>query len=94
MVPCPGTIILVVFLSSLGLFYVGLASVLFIILGMGITIMVVVLMSMFSKKLVLKMVSVDSDTYAKFYRIISNAGALLLVALGLFFFYTSFQMTF
>lgn len=86
LVPCPGTIIIVTFLASLGLLYLGLLSVVFIIIGMGFTISVIALISLFSKKLVLKLSSGDTQAHEKTYRYFSIAGACLLVLFGLWFF--------
>ena len=86
LVPCPGTIIIVTFLASLNLLYVGILSVIFIILGMGITISAIGIISIFSKKLVLKLSSVDSDKYSKIYKLISLFGAFLLTMFGVLFF--------
>lgn len=90
LIPCPGTIIIVTFLSSMNLLCVGLFCVLFIILGMGITVSFFGLLSMFSKKAVLKLCSTDTKNYERFYTIFSIMGAGLLLAFGLLFFIGTF----
>lgn len=90
LVPCPGTIIIVTFLASMGLLGIGIASVFFIIMGMGITISVIGLISLFSKKLVLRLFQSNSHTYEKTYRYFTLLGALLLILFGTWFFIGSF----
>jgi len=90
LVPCPGTIIIVTFLASMNMLYLGVLSVIFIILGMGITISAIGILSIFSKKLVLKITSSDSEKTAKVYKIISLFGAIFLTLFGLIFFIGSF----
>ncbi|MFO7868551.1 MAG: hypothetical protein R6U95_04535 [Bacteroidales bacterium] len=90
LVPCPATIITVTFLSSMGLVTIGIISVLFIILGMGITISAISIISLFSKKLVLRSVSHESKTYTLIYTIFSVSGAVLLILFGTWFFWGTF----
>ncbi len=90
LIPCPGTIIIVTFLASMSLLYIGILSVIFIILGMGITISAIGIISIFSKKLVLKLSSVDSDKYGKIYKLTSLFGAFLLTMFGVLFFIGTF----
>lgn len=85
LIPCPGTIIIVTFLASMNLLYIGILSVIFIILGMGITISAIGIISIFSKKLVLKLSSVNSDKYSKIYKLTSLFGAFLLTMFGIVF---------
>lgn len=92
LVPCPGIIIIVTFLASMNLFLLSIASVFFIILGMGITISLIGLISLFSKQLVLRLVPQDSKIYDKTYRYFSLIGAALLVLFGVWFFVGSFYM--
>lgn len=84
-VPCPGTVIIVTFLASIGLLSVGLFSVFFIILGMGITISVIGLISLFSKRFVHKIASLKLKNYDIIYRGVSIVGASLLVFFGILF---------
>ena len=84
-VPCPGTVIIVTFLASIGLLSVGLFSVFFIILGMGITISVIGLISLFSKRFVQKIASLKLKNYDIIYRGVSIFGASLLVFFGILF---------
>lgn len=91
LVPCPGTIIIVTFLASMNLLALSIISVFFIILGMGITISVIGLISLFSKKLVLRLFPQNSNSYEKIYRCFSLAGAVLLILFGVWFFIGSFQ---
>ncbi len=92
LVPCPGTIITVVFLASMGLTFLGILSVFFIILGMGLTISSLGLVSMFSKKLILRFSksSNDSKKYAIVYKIFGVVGASMLLIFGLLMFLGSF----
>jgi len=90
LVPCPGAIIIVTFLASMGLLHIAIASVFFIITGMGITISAIGLISLFSKRLILQLFSKDSKAYKKIYHYISLAGAFLLILFGTWFFIGSF----
>jgi len=90
LVPCPGTIIIVTFLASVNLLYVGILSVLFIILGMGLTISAIGILSIFSKKLVIKISSTNTEKYSKYYKLTSLFGAILLTLFGILFFMGTF----
>lgn len=90
LIPCPGTIILVTFLSAMGLTAMGYLSVLFIILGMGLTISLVGLISLFSKKSVSHIISRENKKTDRTYKVISIFGATLLILFGIFFFIGSF----
>ena len=74
----------------MNLMYIGILSVIFIILGMGITISAIGIISIFSKKLVLTLSSVDSDKYSKIYKLTSLFGAVLLTFFGIIFFTGTF----
>ncbi len=89
-VPCPGTIIIVTFLSSLGLLKIGIFSAFFIILGMGITISTIGIISLISKELVARIYHKKTGRYEKLYRIITLFGAALLIILGIWFLLGSF----
>ncbi len=83
LVPCPGTIITVTFLSSMGMLTVGILSSFFIILGLGITISLIGILSLYSKELINRLFSANSKNYHKFYTSISAIGALFLILFGL-----------
>jgi len=84
-VPCPGTIIVVTFLASIGLLTLGIISVIFIVLGMGFTISIIGLISIFSKKLILKLGISEQKNSQKLYNYISIFGAVLLIVFGTLF---------
>jgi len=84
-VPCPGTIIIVTFLASIGLLYLGIISVFFIVLGMGFTISIIGLISIFSKQLILKLGISEQQNNQKLYNYISISGAVLLIVFGTLF---------
>lgn len=85
LVPCPATIITVTFLSSIGMLAVGIISTIFIVLGMGTTIALIGVLSIFSKALVQKLYSGKDDKIEAIFRVISIIGALLLILFGAFF---------
>ncbi len=85
MVPCPGTIITVTFLASMGLLGIGIISSFFIMLGMGFTISLIGLISLFSKKLATKLYPTEDKNYDKLYKGFSIAGALMLIFFGVLF---------
>lgn len=92
LVPCPGTIILVTFLSSMGLLGIGIISSLFIILGMGISISFIAIISLFSKKLATSLFPDKSKNYEKTYRLLSLGGAILLILFGVLFFVGTYSV--
>lgn len=85
LVPCPATIITVTFLSSIGMLTIGIVSTIFIVLGMGTTIAVIGILSMFSKSLVQKLYSGSDEKIESIFKIISLIGAFLLIVFGVFF---------
>ncbi len=89
-VPCPGTIIIVTFLASIGLLSIGIISVIFIVLGMGITISVIGLTSIFFKKLIMKITINKQKSNQYIYHYISIFGAVLLIIFGVLFFIGTF----
>jgi len=89
-VPCPGTIIIVTFLSSMGLTTIGIISAFFIMLGMGFTISAIAIVSLFSKKIITKLYAKDSKKTEKIYKIFNVVGASLLIFFGLLFFIGTF----
>ncbi len=84
-IPCPGTIITVTFLSSMGLVTAGIIAAFFIMLGMGFTISIIALISLFSKKLIMRLHSKDTKKNEKTYRILNIAGAILLIIFSTLF---------
>ena len=89
-VPCPGTIIIVTFLASIGLLSIGIISVIFIVLGMGFTISIIGLSSFFFKKLILKLADNKQKSNQYIYHYISIFGAVLLIVFGILFFIGTF----
>jgi len=87
-VPCPGTMILVTFLASMGLIGVGVFSVLFIVLGMGLTISVISIISLFSKKVVVKIANRESKSVEKLHKSFSIIGSSLLILFAVLFLLT------
>lgn len=81
LVPCPGTIITITFLNSMGLLSVGVIASLFIILGMGAVISVISLVSVFAREWVQRLYDRD-DNPNRIYRIMSLTGSILLIVLG------------
>lgn len=86
MVPCPGTIITVTFLSAMGMLTIGIFASLFIVLGMGLTISLIALLSLFSKRLVGRLYQSKPQSYQRMYNGLSITGALMLVGFGVLFF--------
>jgi len=90
LVPCPGTIITVTFFASAGLLHIAIASAFFIALGMGFTISAIGLLSLLSKRFVLRLFSGNEKVSEKIYWYFSVFGAMLLMLLGTWFFIGSF----
>jgi ABC-type nickel/cobalt efflux system permease component RcnA len=57
---------------------------------MGITISAISIISLFSKKLVLRSISQESKTYTRIYTTFSIIGASLLILFGTWFFWGTF----
>lgn len=89
-VPCPGTILLVTFLASMGLLAVGIWSVLFIILGMGFTMSLVGLVSIFSKQIIIKLTQTNEKINQRIFNISSIIGGILLILFGILFLVSNF----
>ena len=93
LVPCPGTIIIVLFLASMGLVAVSIVSVFFMVLGMGLTISVIGIISIYSKSLILKFTTRTSESskYSKVYKWFSIFGSSLIIIFALLMFIGSFS---
>lgn len=89
-VPCPGTIITVTFLAAMDMLAIGIISSLFIVLGMGITISLIGIISLFSKILVKRIFNSNNENFEKYYNVISISGTILLIVFGLIFFIGTF----
>jgi len=84
-IPCPGTMILVSFLSIAGLTFLAPWAALFMALGMGVTISTIGIITVFSKKLILNIFDNKTKTIQKFQFILAIIGSLFIIFLGLSF---------
>jgi len=85
-VPCPGTMILVTFLLTLGLTKLSIIAALFMALGMGFTISLIAIATVFAKSKIMHFFTNDDQKILKFQTSLSVMGAILIMAFGLLFF--------
>jgi nickel/cobalt transporter (NicO) family protein len=83
-VPCPGSLIILLFAVSLGLLQLGLMAVVFIALGMGVTISITGILTKFFKNKIIKISSKRKKTGKTFQKTTEIIGALIILCLGLF----------
>lgn len=89
MVPCPGTTIILIFSISAGILTTGLFAALAMALGMGITISAVGVLTVISKKALIKMSSRNSKIKNYIINTASILGALMIIFLGVVMFFGS-----
>lgn len=89
MVPCPGTTIILIFSISAGILTTGLFASLAMALGMGITISVVGVLTVISKKALIKFTSKNSKTKSYIINTASILGAVMIIFLGVIMFFGS-----
>ncbi|MEA3503734.1 MAG: hypothetical protein U9R32_00865 [Bacteroidota bacterium] len=82
MIPCPGTTIILIFSISAGIIVTGLFAALAMALGMGITISVIGVLTIISKKGVVKITKGNNKISTLILKTTSLLGAVLIVLLG------------
>lgn len=85
-VPCPGTMILVTFLLTLGLTKLSIIAALFMALGMGFTISIIAIATALMKDKVLRFFINDDRKLMKLQAGLSLMGTVLIMTFGLIFF--------
>ncbi|MCK4642380.1 hypothetical protein KAU32_01960 [bacterium] len=81
-IPCTGGILIMIFCVSIGLLLLGVAAVLSMGIGMGLTISLVGVATVLSKKSALKLASSQSKTMNLLQKILEIIGALFILAIG------------
>ncbi|MDD5456279.1 MAG: hypothetical protein PHV30_04520 [Candidatus Margulisbacteria bacterium] len=85
MVPCPGALVILAFSIALESLMVGISSVIFMALGMAVTLSLVGIVVSFGKDSVLTKMFREKPVYLKAQRVLSVLGALLIIVIsGLF----------
>lgn len=84
-VPCPGTMILVSFLGIAGLGYLAPLAALFMAIGMAITISSIGILTIISKKFILKVIKSNTGIIRNIQFSMSIIGSLLIIGFGLLF---------
>ncbi len=84
-IPCPGTMILVSFLSIAGLTYFAPIAALFMALGMAFTISLIGIITILSRNVILRIFSNNSSLLNKVQFIIAILGSILIIAFGMLF---------
>lgn len=84
-IPCPGTMILVSFLSIAGLTYFAPIAALFMAFGMAFTISLIGIITILSRNVILRIFSNNSSLLNKVQFIIAILGSLLIILFGIVF---------
>jgi ABC-type nickel/cobalt efflux system permease component RcnA len=88
MVPCPGAAIILSFSIIIGILGVGLASMVCIALGMGLTVSSAAVVTILTRRTVFRVAGRSRKAFTWMYWIVSIAGSILLMSLsGLLFLY-------
>jgi len=85
LIPCPGTMLLLVFCLSLNLPLLGVALTISMAMGMTVTISAIGIATIYSKHQLLKRLESRQRQYVLAEKLIALAGALLMVLIGSFF---------
>lgn len=87
--PCTGAIAVLVFASSVGLFWAGIVSTLVMALGTAITVSALAALAVGSRELATRLFGGDGRSSARIRLAMSMAGSLVLVTAGVVFFIAS-----
>ena len=85
-IPCPGTIILVTFLATMGFLQLSIFAALFMALGMGFTISLIGVLTILMKKGITRFLNNDEGKVLKLQKVLSIIGAVLIMTFGMLFF--------
>jgi len=85
LIPCPGTMILVSFLTIAGLQYLAPLAALFMAIGMAITISSIGILTIISKKFLLRLMNHNSELMSKIQFSMAIVGSILIIGFGLLF---------
>lgn len=87
--PCTGAIAVLIFASSIGLFWAGIVSTLVMALGTAITVSALAALAVGSRELATRLFGGDGRRSARVRLAMSMAGSLVLVTAGVVFFLAS-----
>ncbi len=82
LIPCPGSAVILIFAISLGIFWAGLASLLFVALGMGLTTSAFAMATILFRRAVERGVHGSGRLVVAAYAGLSLAGSLAIALLG------------
>ena len=85
-IPCPGTMILVSFLATMGFIKLSIFAALFMALGMGFTVSSIGIATIFMKQKILGIIKNDQSQMQRIQKHLSIIGSLLIILFGLIFF--------
>lgn len=85
-IPCPGTMILVSFLATIGFVKLAVFAAFFMALGMGFTVSSIGIASIFMKQRLFRFMKNDQQKLQHFQWYLSIAGSLLIIIFGIIFF--------
>jgi nickel/cobalt exporter len=88
-IPCAGTIIILLFSLAMDIFWVGILMAGFIALGMAVTISLSGITAISAKKGLFKFLPKDSKALITFNSLIQLFGSVLIICLGAFLFFGS-----
>jgi len=81
-IPCPGAAIILAFTIIIGILGTGLISMLFIAMGMGLTISVAAVVTILFRRAVFRVTERNPKIFMITYSVVSFAGSLLLISLS------------
>jgi ABC-type nickel/cobalt efflux system permease component RcnA len=85
-VPCPGTMILVSFLATIGLVKISIFAAFFMAAGMGFTISLIGIVTLLLKKSILGLLKNDQEKMRLVQLTLSISGSILIILIGTIFF--------
>lgn len=91
--PCSGAVLVLLFALAQGVFLAGIAATVAMSLGTALTVSVLALLTLWSKRLAIAAVGPRSHLVDTLYRLLGFGGAALLILLGGALFVTSLQMS-
>jgi len=86
LIPCEGAILILIFSISIGSYWLGIILSIVMSIGMALTISLIGLITIYSRKVVLKLVSANTGTIKIISNIIQIIGAVIIFIFGLLLF--------
>jgi nickel/cobalt transporter (NicO) family protein len=87
--PCSGAIFVLLFANTIGLYSVGVWATLAMALGTAITVSALAVLTLWSKRAAVRLVSLNTRRLDRVYRSMHLAGSVAVFCLGLFLLFAS-----